>query len=240
MELKLSENIRSLRRQRKLTQEQATVLLPQNDNPRVNEVVICGSMSIAWFLLGERDRALELMKQNNAGGVFNDQIGSCLAIFLGRPKEASLYLSEALTEGMSTLVTTILGYVFVFRSRSDWDSALAITKWGIDLLTGLKAADTPNSLDKTYAEMLALLGCVQAKAGMHSASLESLREAGRIALRFDSTPDYSLKAMRFADAADQTVVFDVFGRTAVESIAGLIGYMDDPELDRQWKEIVGG
>ena len=219
--------------------EQALVLLPQNEDPLVSEAMICGSLSTVRFLLGEREASLELLKKSNAGGVFSDEIGMLLAGFLGRPEEASPFLAEALLQGLSTLFTAVMGYVFLFRSRGDWDSALAVGRLGLALLSGLKMEAKPDTLDKIQAEMLAVLAYAQEKAGQREASEASLREAGACAQRFDSQPDYSLRSLRFADHMDQITVFDIFGASAAGSVAELLRLLDAPALYGQWKEISG-
>jgi hypothetical protein len=126
--------------------------------------------------------------------------------------------------------------VFLFRSRNDWDSSLDIISLGISLLTGVKTNSKMDILEKTLAEMLVLLAYVQAKKGMQAESADSLNKARIMAQRFDSMPDYSLKAMRFAEHGDQQAVFDVFGATAAESITYLINLLNDRQLADQWAE----
>ena len=217
--------------------EQAKVLLPQNDDPRINEATISGDLSIAWFLLGKKEKSIELLRKNNAGGIFSSNIGTLLSIFGDAPEEAAAFLSEALQSGLSCLLTAIIGYVFLFRSRNDWNSSMDILSWGIGLLTGLKTESKPDILEKMQAEMLVLLAYVQAETGMQEESAGSLKKAKTMALRFDAMPDYSLKALRFADHMDQTAAFDVFGATASESIANLISLLKDQRLADQWAEI---
>ena len=91
--------------------KQSRVLLPQNNDPRIGDVTICGAMATVLFLLGKTDECLDLLKKNNAGGLFNDHIGMTLAAFAKRSEEASGYLADALTDGVSTLLTTVIGYV---------------------------------------------------------------------------------------------------------------------------------
>ena len=217
--------------------EQSRALLPQNENPRISDSTICGSLSIVWLLLGEQEKGVEFLKKNNAGGVFSSEIGFCLAAVMNRPKEAAAFLSEALVDGLSNLLTAMLGYVFVFRSRGDWKSALEAMKWGIDLLTGLKAEDKPDILEKTYGEMLIMLAYVQAKAGMKSESVDTLIAARDVARRFDSMPEYTMDAVRFTDQTERRVVFDIFGATAADGIANLLKLLNDPAFTEQWKEI---
>ena len=230
-----NHNPQQLRRALELL-EQAKTLLPQNDDPRISEATICGNLSIVWFLLGEKEKSIELLRKNNAGGIFSSDIGALLSIFGDTPEEAAPFLSEALMSGMSCLLTAIAGYVFLFRTRNDWDSSIDILSWGIDLLTGLKTESKLDMLEKTHAEMLVLLAYVQAKIGMQAESAKSLNKARNMALRFDSMPDYSLKAMRFADHMDQTAVFDIFGASASGSIAYLISFLNDQRLADQWEE----
>ena len=220
--------------------ERSLLLLPQNDDPRVSEAILYGNMSVALFLTGEREKSLELMKKNNAGGIFNSRIGTMLALWTDRPQEAAPYLSDALLDSLFTLLDTVTGFVFLFRSRGDWARAIAICELFIGLLTSLKKEEGAAILDKTHAELLALLACVQMKAGMREASLDSLESSLAIAKRFDREPDYSLKSLRFADSADKTAVFDVLGATAYGSVAELLELMNDPELSGMWKEAAYG
>ena len=219
--------------------ELSRILLPQNDDPRISDAAICGALSSAWSLLGEQEKSLELLKKNNALGQFSGEIGSSLALDLGRPEEAAPYLSEALLRGASMLLTAVLGYVFLFRSRADWESAQAIAAWGLTLLGGLKTGGGTDSLDKVYAELLVLQAYAQMKAGREEEARASLREVASLALRFDSDPDFSLRAMRFAEGMDQAVVFDAMGTTAAASVERLLGLLDDPPLEKLWKEVSG-
>ncbi len=217
--------------------EQSRVLLPQNNDPRIGDVTICGAMAAVLFLLGKTDECLDLLKKNNAGGLFNDHIGMTLAVFGRQSEEASGYLADALTNGVSTLLTSIIGYVFVFRSREDWKSALDILEWGMRILEGLMTDRKTGVLIKTQAQMVALLSYVQMKDGRVEESEDSLREAFRLAKDFDSTPDYSLSEMRFADKPESMMVFDILGASATGGIDRIIGLLGDEGLARRWKEM---
>ena len=217
--------------------KQSRVLLPQNNDPRIGDATICGAMATVLFLLGKTDECLDLLKKNNAGGLFNGQIGMTLAAFGNRSDEASGYLADALTDGVSTLLTSIIGYVFVFRSREDWKSAMDILEWGMRILEGLISDKKAGALIKTHAQMFALLSYVQEKAGKAEESERSLREAFRLASGFDSTPDYSLSEMRFADNAESMLVFDIFGASATGGIDRIIGLLEDEGFAGRWKEM---
>ena len=194
--------------------KQSRVLLPQNDDPRIGDSTICGAMATVLFLLGETDECLDLLKKNNAGGLFNDQIGMILATFMNRNGEASDYLADALTGGISTLLTSIIGYAELLRTQ-----------------------ELEEALIKTYAQMFTLLSYVQEKAGKIEESEHSLREAFRLASGFDSTPDYSLSEMRFADNAKSMLVFDIFGASATDGIDRIIALLGDEGFAGRWKEM---
>lgn len=218
--------------------EQARVLLPQNGEPAVSDATICGRLSTVLFLLGEKERSLELMKKNNADGIFNGSIGACLAIYMGRAEDAEPYLSDTLMDVLSNLLTAIVSYVFLFRSRGDWDSAVSISGWGLDFLAGLKTDGGRSVLDKGHAELLALLAYARLQAGMEAEALDALREAGELAAGFDAMPDYSLGDVRFAGHPEQHLLMDTLGATVAGSVAGLLDLLDAPTLSERWKELV--
>ena len=217
--------------------KQSRLLLEQNTDPKISDAAICGTMATVLFLLGETDRCMEMLKKNNAGGLFNNQIGFILAAYKKQPEEASDYLSEALMSGLSDLFTAIIGYVFVFRSREDWQSALLIVEWGMRIIEGLITDKKTGALIRTHAQMFALLSYVQAKNGRKEDSEHSLQEAFRMASGFDSTPDYTLSGMRFADDSERMMIIDIFGAGATEGIGSLIGLLDDQEMSELWKEM---
>ena len=200
--------------------EQSIVLSSQNEDPHISQATISGDMSLALFLLDEREKGLELLKKNNAGGIFDSEIGVLLSLFMDRPEEAEPYLSGALMSNISSLLNVICAYVFLFRKRKDWRSALAITTWGVDVLSGL-LLDKEAASDRT-GEMD-----------------ETLLKAKTYAARFDATPDYSLDSIRFVDRRNQTLYFDIFGETASGSITALLDLLADQKLTDRWQEICG-
>ena len=106
---------------------------------------------------------------------------------------------------------TLAKYPHSFRARNDWVSAKAILTWGIDLLAGLKTETVSDILEMTHAEMLVLLAYVQKKSGTQEQAREALRKARTMALHFDATPDYSLKAVPYLEHTEPSVFFNIFG-----------------------------
>ncbi len=218
--------------------EEAKVLLPQNDDPRINESTILGGLSGVWFLLGDTEKSLDLLKKNNAAGIFSDMIGLYLAVYLDRQEEAKPYLSEALLNSIATLINVIFGYYFFFKAANDWKSAETITTWGIDMLTRLRKEVKPDIAEKILAEMQLLLSHAQYKMGRREEALKSFEKTKTLVHSFDSMPEYSLKTVRFTEQTDQTFVYDVMGKTAADSIATVLGLLDDPAFSERWKEFI--
>ena len=234
-----SKNDRAyLRRALELLQE-SLVLLPQNTEPRINETSINGDMSLALFLLNRQEEGLELLKKNNANEIFSGKIGLMLAIFMNRPEEASDYLTEALLNCTCELINIIGAYLFIFKAKKDWRSALDITTWGIGLLEGLKTEGDSDFMDKFSAELQAMLSFAQLRSGMAEEAEASLLKAKVYALRFDSSPDYRVTSLRFTDRKATGMLFDVFGDTAVSSLGRIIELLEDRELSENWREIMG-
>ena len=220
--------------------EQARILLPQSDNSEISEETILGTIADVYLQLGEREKAVEILKKHNTGGRFCHVIGSTLAVFMNRTEEAVPFLSEAMARGMICLINAILGYVFVYRSRGDWNSALDVTRLGSTLVEGLMQEGAPGFMEKTYAETLLVLAYTQAKAGLPEESRESLRKAVELAARFDAMPNYSLQSMRFMENAEHTSVFDELDKTASGGIELLLRLLDDAELSAQWRAVSAG
>ena len=216
---------------------QARVLLPQNEDPRISEASISGDMSAAYLTLGEGEKAVDLMKRHNTDGHFSAQIGAALAVIRPCPEEAVPFLSEGLVNSMTDMLSATIGYVFVYRFRNDWDSALSIVSCCDGMISGLKTGDAPGFMDKTQAEVKLLLAWVLAKSGLRAESEEALRKAADLAARFDATPEYTLRTMRFLENTEHTTAYDIFGATAADSIRFILSLLDDPELAARWKEI---
>ena len=219
--------------------EQARLLIGQNTDPEISEQTICGEIAGARLLLGEGEKGIELLKKHNAGGLFNDAIGTGLAIQLHRPEEAEPYLSAALLHSLATLLDAVAGFAYLYRSRGDHAAERQIVEWGRGLLEGVKKEGAPDFLDKMHAELLALLAAAQCEAGEQEEAIASMEQAAALVRRFDAAPDYGLATFRFAEVSELISVHDYLGATARESVERLLRDVGDPAADRLWKEAYG-
>ena len=231
----MADSDKALIRRGKDLMEKTLQLLPQNKDPKISEHTIYKDISMAYYALGEIDKCVDMMKKNNVGGLFNDEIGSILA-FEKRADEAEPFLSEGLLLGVSGLVNVATGYAMIFLHRRDFVSARDVLLWGCGLVTGLKRRDEAGYMDKMYVEMLVMLSAAQLRTDGREAAEETVRRALEVAERFDAAPDFGLSDIKFVSGLEKYSNHDAMGATAAEAIKNILGYMGDPEAEALWEE----
>ena len=78
-------------------------LLSQNEDPKISELSICGNLAETYIALGEEEQAVDLLRRNNAGGLYSGLIGLTLASGCGRPPGGSRALPFGRAAGRSCL-----------------------------------------------------------------------------------------------------------------------------------------
>ena len=216
--------------------EQSRLLLPQNEDPEINEQTICGRIADTYLGLGEADKAIELWKAHNAGGQYSHEIGNILAQS-DHVEEAQRFLSEALLKHVSELVTTINGYVNVYYSSGDHASLQAILGWGIRLLLELQEADKPNYFDRICAALLAALAGLQFLSGQKNEARDTLIEANELAAFFDASPSYDESDIRFVTRIEGASAHDDLGASAMDGVCKAITSYKNEELTALWESL---
>ena len=216
--------------------ERSLLLISQNTDPQISLSTVSGEMAMVYTLLGEHETSLDLLKKHNAGGCFDDAIGAILALYLKRPDEAEPYLSAALLKGINILVDAAVSSVLVFCAREDYASARSILRWITDTLQGLKKPDDVGYGKKVGAMLLLLDGYVRLAGGEADGVRDTLVRALDLARQFDSSPDYSLDTLRYANLSG-AVQNDSLGVTAAESLDSLVRLLDHPKLSAMWEEV---
>ena len=218
--------------------EKARQLLPQNRDASISEQTLCGSISQVHFALGEKEKAIELVKAHNAGNLYSSMIGVVLAAEMDRPEEALPYLSRGLLLTYNGIIYTAMGYMNVYHARGDWENGRAVLEWAVASLRGLKASDRPDYIDRLCAVCHASLAGFLTEHGDAQGAREHLLRAVALARAFDAAPDYSLRNMRFFGEGEQAAAaYDTLGATAAEAVANAVQSMKNNELNRLWKEL---
>ena len=216
--------------------EQSRLLLSQNTDPQISEQTIYGRIAETYLGLGETDKAIELWKAHNAGGLYNPEIGDTLAQN-NHVEEAVPFLSEALTKILSDLVRTIVGYINVYLERGDHASAQAILSWGIELLQGLREADKPNYFDRVCAALFAVLAGSQFLSGQRDEARDTLIRAKELAAFFDASPSYDESDVRFITRIEGASAHDDLGPTAIAGVELAVSQFENEEFTALWDRI---
>ena len=217
--------------------EQARLLIGQNGDPEISDFTLCGEMAGVYLLLGEHEKGLELLKQHNAGGIFSDSIGVCLAVEMGRPEEAEPWLAEALLSATVSLVNVVAGYVFVFCAREDYASARRVLDVGMDFFHGVREENSMDYSAKLDALLHLLLAHVQLRQGEAEEARTSVEKAAGLVKRFDAAPNYAVVSTPFTGELEGAFVHDSLGATARESLETVLGLLKNAELSALWKEV---
>ncbi len=216
--------------------EQAKLLISQNNNPRINEQTISGEMASVWMLLDEREKSIELLKKNNAGGIYSDTIGMVLALDLKRYEEAEPFLSEALMMNLIGLVDSVSGYALILSHRKDYVAARKMLSGFIDYLHQFKEGEKTDFTDKIMASMIIAMAHVYTLEGKTEEAKECLRKVFAFVRQFDAAPDYGIQTFRYPALCQDTVFSDGLGASAAESIETLLDLLGNQKLSKMWKE----
>ena len=217
--------------------EKSRQLIAQNTNPQINESTLCGNIAEVLRIMGEAERAVEMLKANNAGGMYSDIIGLTLAEACGRPEEAMPFLSESLVENTVRIIRTVFGYINVFFQKKDYASAKAVLNFGLALSNGLRRDGETNFTDKTSGMLYACLAYSELMDGNAVGAEKALIQAKLTAERFDANPNYSAAAIRFVSCDESASAYDDIGATAAEGVRNTVCSLESAELTKIWERV---
>ena len=220
--------------------EKAKLLILQNHDPRISEQTISGEMASAWLLLGECEKSIELLKKNNAEGVYSNTIGVMLALYLKKQEEAEPFLAESLLLNTIGLVNSVIGYALVLSARRDYSSAKRMLSGLIAYLTPLKEGEKADFADKIMTSMYVVMAYIHLLEGKPAETIECLREVLAAVRKFDAAPNYGIQTLRYPVHHNDVILNDGLGATATESVETILKLLGNQELVRIWKELVNG
>ena len=219
--------------------EQSLFLISHNHDPEINEQTISGEMASVWMLLGEREKSSELLKKNNAGGIYSGTIGMMLALDLKRHKEAEPFLAEALLLHTIGLVDSVVGYALVLSNREDYISAIKMLSGLTEYLYPLKEGEKADFADKIMASIYTVMAYVYMLEGKEEEAAKCLREVLTAVRQFDASPDYGIQTLRYPVFHNDVILNDGLGATASDSIKAILNLLDNPKLSEMWKGMTG-
>ncbi len=220
--------------------ERACALISQNTDESISELSIQQSIGDVYYLMGDKERALNHFKKNNFQGVNNAMIGFVLAQ-MDRYTEALPYLSESLLEGVLKLFRTAIGLANCYGNEDPEgkNSAIELLLWIHSVLQGLKETGKSSYFNKIDAILFS--GCAQlaAETDNEIKTEEYLRQALKAAKTFDATPEYDTAGIRFYRGKTQSIGDD-FGETAMQGVEKTLSAYEhiEPILMKIWRKIL--
>lgn len=196
--------------------ERSLELIEQNENEKINEWSINNNIADVYQSLGQTDKAVELMKRNNAAGLNDDSIG--LILSKTKPDEALPYLSDALVVTLMKLFRISIGLSRVFYAKGDTESMLGVQLWMAGVIDGMRVPGRVSHLDKELSVLMAACAATAAELGRPEAAREYLERAEAAAGLFDAAPNYGFTAMRFFNGDANITAFDDMGATAYDGV----------------------
>ena len=218
--------------------EQCRLLLPQNEDPEISEQTLYDKMAKTYLGLDESEKAAELWKTHNAGGLYDHSIGHCLAL-IGHIDEASPFLSEALAKIVADLCDTVIGFMNVFLTRGDYVSAEAILRLGIGFFSGLRKENKANYLDKVGSALRAALAGCLFLAGREDEARAALESAKELADFFDRSPSYDENDVLFLGRIEGASAYDDIGATAADAIDTAVSGFENAAFTELWNSVAG-
>ncbi len=216
---------------------QAKNLISQNHDPKINEATISSEMASIWMLLGEYEKSIELLKKNNASGVYSDTIGIVLALDLKNYEEAEPFLSESLLHNTIGLVNSGVGYALVLSARRDYAAALRILSALISYLDIFIEKEKANFADKFMALVHTVSAHVHMLEGKPEEAAKCLHNALTAVRKFDTAPDYGIRTLRHPEFHNDVILNDGLSASAADSIETILDLLGNRKLSRLWREV---
>ena len=215
----------------------ACMLIKQNEDHEISDISIRKEMAEIHLALGEYDKGVELLKQNNPCRMNHPLIGQTLASSCNDPERALPYLSMALLDLTVTHMEIVIGYINVFCKTKDYSNALAFVDWALAFYPGLRDSEKRSYMDKNEAFLWAIRSDIQLSLCKNEEAKNSLRQAKNIASRFDEAPNYSASSIRFVSCQSPATAFDDLGDTAMIGIDDFIASQEKSELINLWRKV---
>ena len=182
--------------------EKSLELVSQNGDPMISARTIRNAIAKAWVYLGEEEKALPILMQNNEDGCNDHAIGFLLACMEGREDEALKYISRALVEVIFKMDRLLVAYGNVYANRNDIEKTLDATLGLLEIVDIFRLPDESSYLDKLAARYLAVAARIAREMGRDKEADLYLAEARKTAARYDDAPSNKMTHTRFCEGAD--------------------------------------
>ena len=221
--------------------ERATELMDQNTRENVCSVTIQNKIANCYCYLGDMDKAIEVLKKNNVGGLNDAKIGLFLSQDPARAEEALGYLSDALYHDYSGLFEVCVGYANAYMALGKPEPVEDLMHWFLQVGRGLRHPDVVNFMDKLDVQIYLILVGARLFLGDDDGVETWLREARRSALKFDADPQYrTAHGMKYYHSCEKSLSYDDMGESGMAMIEGfMVDHEDEAKLRGIWERVCG-
>ena len=213
-------------------------LLSQNTDPHVSEATVFGEIAESYGFMGDWEKSVELLKEHNADGIYNSEIGYLLANNCDPDGDAIGYLSYGLILVISPFIKSLAGIITVLSARGEFKEAESLVHFGLDFLEHFRKGKKANYLDRIGAAWHVSLSYTLLKQKKTEEAGAALKKAFAIAAAFDAAPDYDTGNLRYIRINEVCKGYDSLGATARDAIDATVELIDDRAFTKFFKEIV--
>lgn len=219
--------------------EKAIVLVDQNTHETVSVITLRNQIAGCYCYLGDTEKAIAMLKQNNIGGLNDARIGLLLSQDPEKAREALVYLSDALHSYYARIYEVCIGYSNAYAALGKLGPIEDMLHWLLNIGRGLKHRDAVNIIDKTDVRIYTILAQVRMLQGDKAGAETWLRQARQTALRFDAAPQYQTACgMKYYHSNDSSTSYDDMGDTGIATIENFLAdETAGKELRPLWEKI---
>ncbi len=199
--------------------ERAIELIDQNTHETVGVITIQNQIASCYYYLGDLEKAVDVLKKNNIGGLNDAKIGLFLSQNPEKAEESLRYLSDALHNYYARIYEVCIGYANAYSTLKKTDAIEDMIHWLLNIGHGLKHPDEINIIDKANVPLYTILADVRMLHGDEVGAEKWLRKAKQTALRFDDAPQYrTAHGMKFYHSNQESMSYDDIGETGMAMI----------------------
>lgn len=222
--------------------EHAVVLLPQNTDPKINEISLQGEIAQGYLQLGKAEKALAILQQYNTSGVYNDLIAFTYAVKLPEfdPKAAEPYMMDAFAGIINSVSLTMMAYANYYCRVGKPAASRETMAWLAELLQSIKLdAGAVGCVDKMTASCYAQCAALSCELGETEKAAAYLRLAREMACAFDAAPTYRAGNLKFCVGDTENArLYDDLGETALAGVERQLAENQENEcLMALWRQL---
>ena len=220
--------------------DRAAALIDQNRDPEISLAGIRYAQAQIWPFLGQEDKALALLKEVNAEGMYDCDIGMLLSWDGKKDGEALRYLSGSMTRCVGELLRDVIAMSNVFCRTGREREARDLILWWIGVIAPLSPEGAATPYRKWEAWSYAMLAVVFAMQGSGDDARMALETAAERAACFDAAPEYRYTACRFFYGEDTAASYDDMGSSAMDAVEGILRQQEErlqKQLLPMWERI---